>query len=78
MCSDYNTLWQSSLYTKCVFDVGTSVFTDNLNCLQSVTLQKETVAFLKSELRLAEQLQQRQAEELNKLQQQLHNGKGLS
>ena len=57
--------------------LNNSGFIDNLNCLQSVTLQKETVTFLKSELRLAEQLQQRQAEELAKIQQQLHNGKLL-
>ena len=48
--------------------------TDNLNCLQLVTQQKEAVSFLKSELNLAQQLQQKQAEELTKIRQELHNG----
>ena len=53
------------------------IFTDNLNCLQSVTLQKQTVAVLKSELNLAQQLQQGQAEKLAKIQLELHNGEPL-
>lgn len=48
-------------------------FSDNLNCLHSVTQQKEAVSFLKSELNLAQQLQQRQAKQLAKTQQELHN-----
>lgn len=47
---------------------------DNLNCLQSVTQQKEAVVFLQSELSLSQQLQQKQTEELAKIRQELHNG----